>query len=70
MIIFFIVMLAALGAAVVFRGHETRGLLVLFAACAAPVATFAVEGRWAWMTFSLALCAGCLIGIAVARREQ
>lgn len=63
----FIVILAALGAAFVFQGHEVRGLLVLLVANATVALGAAASTRWAWLAFSCAMTALCLVGIAAAR---
>jgi hypothetical protein len=64
MLIFFIALLAALGAAFVYRGHEVRGLLVLLVANATVAAGAAASTRWGWLAFSTAMTGICLLGIA------
>jgi len=66
----FIALLAALGAAFVYRGHEGRGLLVLLVANATVAAGAAAGTRWGWLAFSAALTGICLIGIAAVRNGE
>jgi hypothetical protein len=68
-LILFISILAALGAAVAYRGREVRGLLVLLVACAAALPGEAATGRWNWLGFSLAMCALALAGIVIVRND-
>ena len=70
MILFFVIILAALGAAIAFRGREVRGLLVLLVANVTVAAGASLTAKWPWLAFSLAMCGLCLVGIALARREQ
>lgn len=69
MLILFVSLLAALGAAFVFQGREVRGLLVLLAANVAVGLGAAASTRWGWLAFSMAMDGLCLIGIAVARND-
>lgn len=68
MLIIFVPLLAALGAAFVLQGHEVRGLLVALTADAVVGIGAAACGRWPWVAFALALGGVCLAGIAAARR--
>lgn len=67
MLIIFVSLLAALGAAFVLQGREHRGLTVLLVANAADAAGAGLTGRWPWLAFSLGMCALCAVGIAMAR---
>lgn len=69
MLILFVSLLAALGAATVFRGREVRGLLVLLAANVAVGLGAAASTRWGWLAFSMAMDGLVLLGIAVALNE-
>ncbi len=64
----FIILLAALGAAFVFKGRERRGLLVLLVAHATGALVTAAYGRWGWMAFFLGCVALCLVGAVLAKR--
>jgi hypothetical protein len=66
----FITILAALGAAIAFRGRERRGLLVLLVANATVAIQAAALTRWELLSFSIAMCGVCLVGIALARRDD
>jgi len=68
-LILFVSILAALGAAISFRGREVRGLLVLLVACAASLPAEAATSRWNWLAFSLGMCGLCLVGIAIAKAD-
>jgi hypothetical protein len=70
MLIIFIALLAALGAALVSLGREVRGLLVLLVANATVGLGAAATTRWAWMAFSCAMTALCLLGIALVRNGK
>lgn len=70
MLIVFIALLAALGAAFVYRGHEVRGLLVLLVANATVGLGAAASTRWGWLAFSCAMSALCLVGIAAVRNGR
>lgn len=67
MLIIFVSLLAALGAAFAFRGREHRGLTVLLVANATDAAGAGLTARWPWLAFSLGMCALCALGIAMAR---
>lgn len=69
MLIVFVPILAALGAAVAFRGQPARGLIVLMAANATNAAVAAVTGRWNWLAFSLAMVALGVVGLLTVRNE-
>jgi hypothetical protein len=69
MLIVFVTLLAALGAATVFRGYEVRGLLVLLVANATVALGAAASTRWGWLAFSTAMTGLCLVGIAMVRNE-
>lgn len=69
MLILFVSLLAALGAAFVFQGREVRGLLVILTANVAVGLGTAASTRWGWLAFSMAMDGLCLIGIAVARND-
>lgn len=66
MLIPFIAVLAALGAAFVFQGREVRGLLVLLVANVVVGLCAAASTRWGWLAFSSAMTAMVLIGLAAA----
>lgn len=68
MLIVFIALLAALGAAFVLKGREVRGLLVLLVANVAVGLGAAASTRWGWLAFSTAMTGVCLIGIAAVHR--
>lgn len=68
MAIIFVCILAALGAAIAFRGRWMRGLIVILVANATAALTAAATGRWGWVAFSCAMCALSAIGMACARR--
>lgn len=70
MLPFFTIILAAIGAAFVFRGHWARGLLVIAVANATMATMAAMYGRWGWTAFALGWVAVCAVGIAVARRPE
>lgn len=67
MLIVFIPLLAALGAAFVLKGRAVRGLLVANATGAAGAAAY---GRWNWTAFAVGMCAVSLGGIAAAQGES
>lgn len=69
MLIAVVSLLAALGAAFVFRGRAVRGLLILLVANATVALGAAASTRWAWLAFSCAMTALCLLGIAAAMHE-
>lgn len=69
MLILFISLLAALGAAFAFRGHEVRGLLVLLVANTTVGLGCTASTRWGWLAFSLAMDGLCVLGIAMARTD-
>jgi hypothetical protein len=69
MIPLFLAILAALGAALVFRGRKLRGLFVISAVTAAEAAYFGLSGRWGWLAFALGGIALCAIGVAAARND-
>lgn len=70
MLILFISLLAALGAALVLQGREVRGLLVLLVANATVGLGAAASARWAWLAFSCAMTGVCLVGIAAVRNGK
>jgi hypothetical protein len=70
LLIVFVSLLAALGAATVLRGHEIRGLLVLLVANATVGLGAAASTRWGWLAFSTAMTGLCLVGIAMVRNES
>lgn len=70
MLIVFIPLLAALGAAFVLKGRAVRGLLVLLVANATGAAGAAAYGRWNWTAFAVGMCAVSLGGIAAAQSES
>lgn len=70
MLIIFIALLAALGAALVLQGREVRGLLVLLVANATVGLGAAATTRWAWLAFSCAMTGVCLVGIAAVRNGR
>lgn len=70
MLIFFAVILAALGVALVLRGREARGLMVLAVTNATAGAVAAASGRWGWTAFALAWVAACGAEAAAARRKE
>lgn len=69
MLIVFVPILAALGAAIVLQGREARGLLVISVGNAANAAVSAATGRWNWFAFSMALVVLAMGGIAMVRNE-
>lgn len=69
MLILFVSILAAIGAAFVFKGREVRGLLVLLVANATVGLGTVASARWGWLAFSCCMTALCLVGIALARNE-
>lgn len=69
MLLPFVIILAALGAAVVFRGRKVRGLLVVLVANMTAAASAASLARWSWTAFSLAMVGVAMVGIAIARRD-
>lgn len=69
MLIFYVAILAALGAAFVFQGRERRGLLILLVANATVAAGAGFTAKWPWLAFSLGMCALCLVGIAIAKAD-
>lgn len=70
MLILFVALLAALGAALVSLGREVRGLLILLVANATVGLGAAASARWAWLAFSCAMTALCLLGIAAVRNGK
>lgn len=70
LLLFFVVILAALGAAFVMKGRELRGLFILLVANATVATGTAALSRWAWTAFSLAMTGLCLLGIAIAKGER
>jgi hypothetical protein len=70
MLIIFIALLAALGAAFVLQGREVRGLLILLVANATVGLGAAASARWAWLAFSCCMTALCLVGIAAVRNGK
>lgn len=69
MLIIFVPILAALGAAFVLRGRAVRGLLTIAAALAADLAVAVATERWNWVAFTAAMILLCLGGIAASRRN-
>lgn len=69
MLILFVSLLAALGAAFVFQGRAIRGLLVLLVANVTVGLGAAASTRWGWLAFSFAMDGLVLLGIAAARNE-
>jgi hypothetical protein len=65
----FLGILAALGAAIAFRGRWARGLLVIAAVAATEAALFAATGRWGWTAFCVGADDLCAIGLVLSRRE-
>lgn len=69
MIYIFAPILALIGAAIVFRGREARGLIVMAAAFAADTITFSAAERWGWAAFTAAWMLACFVAIKLAKRE-
>lgn len=69
MLIVFVPLLVALGAAFALRGRAIRGLLVILSANVAVGLGAAASTRWGWLAFSLAMDGLVLLGIAAARNE-
>lgn len=68
MLIIFVPLLAALGAAFVFRGHQVRGFIVIAVALAADLAVATATERWPWVAFLAAMIALCAAGVLAVRR--
>lgn len=69
MLIIFVPVLAALGAAFVLRGRAVRGLLTITAALAADLAVAVATERWNWVAFLAAMVLVAAGGAVIARRE-
>lgn len=67
MLIVFVPLLVALGAAFALKGRAIRGLLVILSANVAVGLGAAASTRWGWLAFSLAMDGLVLLGIAAAR---
>lgn len=68
MLIIFVPLLAALGAAFVFRGKAARGLLIITVALATDMAVAVATERWNWVAFLAAMVLIALGGVAASRR--
>jgi hypothetical protein len=60
--------LAVIGGATVWRGHELRGLIVISFALADESAAFALTGRWGWAAFCAAFLVVALVAMAFAKK--
>lgn len=67
MLIVFVAVLAATGAAHALKGRALRGLLVILTANVAGGLGAAASTRWGWLAFSSAMSGIGLLGIAAAR---
>jgi hypothetical protein len=67
MLIIFVSILAALGAAFAFRGKAARGLLIITVALAADLAAAVATERWNWTAFLAAMLLISVGGIVAAR---
>jgi hypothetical protein len=67
MLIFFVPILAALGAAFVLQGKAARGLSVIAVALAADLAVAVATERWNWVAFLAAMTLLTLGGVVAAR---
>lgn len=68
MLAIFLAVLALLGGALIFRGRETRGLMVVALVAATEAGCFVVEDRWGWLALALAGLGACGVAMALATR--
>lgn len=68
MFILFAPVLAIIGAALVWRGREYRGLIALSVAFATELAVCVATERWPWVAFTAAWLAVCLISLAFVKK--
>lgn len=68
MIVFFAPILVIIGFAYLFRGRPHRGLIVFAVALATDLALFVALERWAWVAFTAAWLAVCLISLAFVKK--